>query len=223
MFVAKIQSAEKLYEKIVDSSSLARTLVDILESTTNKHLALIELNSSLYLSFQATHPLTGQGPLLSMRSANARQLFSVSGNDEIDFPMMRPYKSLLLLSDPEEIVRSLPADPSPLLVELVQLVTPSICFEDIKEMLDCSLSQIYRLAAHLAFWKQAKIIDSISSRNVYVVSRTAALSKIQVLSESFSMEFPLMPQLVVILAQLEKARPYSTCLSDFAENRNTLL
>lgn len=86
-------------------------------------------------------------------------------------------------------------------------------------MLDCTLSQIYRLAAHLSFWKQARIIDSISSRNIYVVSHTADMSKYPSLSEAFSVEFPGMPQLCVIMAQLGKARPYSTCLSDFAENR----
>jgi hypothetical protein len=97
--------------------------VEILQT---KSLALIELNSSLYLSFATPEPENSLQ--VSLRSANARQLFSISGNDEIDFPMMRPYKSLLLLQDPEEIVGSMPADPSPLLVELVQLVTPSIWY-----------------------------------------------------------------------------------------------
>lgn len=126
----RIRSAHELYEKTMAASSLARTLVEILDSVCSKSLALIDLNSSLYLSFQATPPLVeesdGSESSYCMRSVNAQQLFSISGNDEIDFPMMRPYKSLLLLSDPEEIVGALPADPSPLLVELVQLVTPSI-------------------------------------------------------------------------------------------------
>lgn len=86
-------------------------------------------------------------------------------------------------------------------------------------MLDCSLSQIYRLAAHLVFWKQAKVIDAVSSRNVYVVSHRADLNKYMSLSEAFSAEFPNMPLLSVILAQLGKARPLSTCLENFTENR----
>jgi hypothetical protein len=76
-FVAKIQSAQDLYENIVETSSLAKTLVEILGSITTKSMALIELNSSLYLSFATPEPENSLQ--ISMRSANARQLFSISG------------------------------------------------------------------------------------------------------------------------------------------------
>jgi hypothetical protein len=38
---------------------------------------------------------------------------------------LRPYHALLLLYDPEEIVFNMPIDSSSLLIELIQVVTPT--------------------------------------------------------------------------------------------------
>jgi len=48
-------------------------------------------------------------------------------------------------------------------------------FEELQSILDCSLSHIYKLAAHLVYWRKARIIDVISIRNVYVISPNADL------------------------------------------------
>lgn len=62
-------------------------------------------------------------------------------------------------------------------------------FEEYELLLNCSLSQIYKLAAHLVFWKKARIIDAISIRNVYAVSPKADLNLIFSLQEQFSFNF----------------------------------
>ena len=47
---------------------------------------------------------------------------------------------------------------------------------DLCTVVDCSLAQIFRIAAHLIYWRKAKIIDVISVRNIYVVSPTADMN-----------------------------------------------
>lgn len=49
--------------------------------------------------------------------------------------------------------------------------------QELHLLLDCSLAQIYRLAAHLIYWRKAKLINTISTRNIYVVSPTAKLEE----------------------------------------------
>jgi hypothetical protein len=84
---------------------------------------------------------------------------------------------LLLLEDPEEVLKSMPLDSNPTLVQLVQILTPTQSLQELHMLLDCSLAQIYRLAAHLIYWRKAKLIQTIHARNVYAVSPVAKMDK----------------------------------------------
>ena len=51
-------------------------------------------------------------------------------------------------------------------------------FEELQNyLLNCSLSQIYKLASHLFFWGQALIIHVVGVRNIYTVSPRANFNK----------------------------------------------
>jgi hypothetical protein len=100
------------------------------------------------------------------------------GTYEYDkYPVLCPYHTLLLLEDPEEVLKSMPLDSNPTLVQLVQILTPTQSLQELHMLLDCSLAQIYRLAAHLIYWRKAKLIHTIHARNVYAVSPVAKLDK----------------------------------------------
>ncbi|KAF9413192.1 Nitrogen permease regulator 3 [Podila epigama] len=92
-----------------------------------------------------------------------------------NFPVLFPYHTLLLLEDPEEILKDIPLDANPTLDEL-------------QYILDCSMAQIYRLASHLIYWRKAKLIDQIRISNVYVVAPQAEINE-SVVAE-FSQHFP---------------------------------
>lgn len=62
-----------------------------------------------------------------------------------NFPVLLPYHTLLLLEDPEEILRDIPLDANPTLVKLVQILVPyqwyihdqveeSVLIRDVHEM-----------------------------------------------------------------------------------------
>ena len=194
---------EQMMLNILDKSSLAKTLgifiilwpgsikfylAHVYHSIKNKSMAHLSINFSVDFSFQTISPMSNQNPIEASTSvstvsiAKSSSILDVSstgaagpGEENLEFPN----KGLLLLKDPEDIVLGLPADPSPLLVSLIQEVTPTLSFEGLQKSLDCSLSQIYRLSAHLVNWKQAKVIEVISIKNVYVVSPSANLSQYQ--------------------------------------------
>lgn len=104
-------------------------------------------------------------------------IYSVAGYEYDNYPVLCPYHTLLLLEDPEEVLKNMPLDASPTLVQLVQILTPTQSLQELHLLLDCSLAQIYRLAAHLIYWRKAKLIHTISTRNIYVVSPTAKLDE----------------------------------------------
>ncbi|KAG0244330.1 Nitrogen permease regulator 3 [Actinomortierella wolfii] len=95
-----------------------------------------------------------------------------------NFPLLYPYHALLLLEDPEEILKDIPLDANPTLVKLVQILVPYQCLDELQYILDCSMAQVYRLAAHLIYWRKAKLIGQIRTNNVYAVSPKAEINSI---------------------------------------------
>ncbi|KAG0346038.1 Nitrogen permease regulator-like 3 [Podila humilis] len=122
-----------------------------------------------------------------------------------NFPVLFPYHTLLLLEDPEEILKEIPLDANPTLVKLVQILVPYQCLDELQYILDCSMAQIYRLASHLIYWRKAKLIDQIRISNVYVVAPQAGVNE-SVVTE-FSQHFPTL-SLPTILHELSTPKAY---------------
>ncbi|KAJ3300685.1 Nitrogen permease regulator 3 [Borealophlyctis nickersoniae] len=198
---ARIRMADVM-ERTLAESSLARVLAHIYHSITTNLMAHVVIDSSLDLSLQIPASVTRQSIYPEAASIE---------DEEVDNPTLRPYHALLLLYDPEEILKSLPLDPSPLLVELIQIVTPTQSFEELQTTLDCSLSQIYRHAAHLVHWRKAKIIHVISTRNVYVASPNVDTNLLPYLVDDFNNRFPQL-ELTSVLSDLFTPRPYANVM-----------
>ncbi|KAG0094016.1 Nitrogen permease regulator 3 [Podila epicladia] len=122
-----------------------------------------------------------------------------------NFPVLFPYHTLLLLEDPEEILKDIPLDANPTLVKLVQILVPYQCLDELQYILDCSMAQIYRLASHLIYWRKAKLIDQIRISNVYVVAPQAGIS--ESLVAEFSQHFPTL-SLPTVLHELSTPKAY---------------
>ncbi|GJJ78796.1 nitrogen permease regulator 3-like protein [Entomortierella parvispora] len=122
-----------------------------------------------------------------------------------NFPILFPYHTLLLLEDPEEILKDIPLDASPTLVKLVQILVPYQCLDELQYILDCSMAQIYRLASHLIYWRKAKLIDQIRISNVYVVAPQAGIN--ENLVNDFSQHFPTL-SLPSVLHELSTPKAY---------------
>ncbi|OAQ28650.1 hypothetical protein K457DRAFT_138734 [Linnemannia elongata AG-77] len=122
-----------------------------------------------------------------------------------NFPVLLPYHTLLLLEDPEEILKDIPLDANPTLVKLVQILVPYQCLDELQYILDCSMAQIYRLASHLIYWRKAKLIDQIRVNNVYVVAPQAGINESLVID--FSQHFPTL-SLPNVLHELSTPKAY---------------
>jgi hypothetical protein len=84
---------------------------------------------------------------------------------------LRPYHTLLLLDNKrQELLQSLPADCSPTLRQLVNRTNPYESFSDTAVHLGVPLSQLYRMATHLVYWKKAKIADTFNNVTIFAPS-----------------------------------------------------
>ncbi|KAI8818606.1 nitrogen permease regulator of amino acid transport activity 3-domain-containing protein [Fimicolochytrium jonesii] len=196
-----------IIDRILSECSLARCLADIYDSIVRDSAAHVVINSSVDLSLHL--PKHTKPCMLAPQRLESRVGLEDEGSS--GYPVLRPYHAILLLYDPEEVLQALPVDPLPLLAELIQVVTPTQCFQQLQATLDCSLSQVYRLAAHLVHWQKAKIIHVVGVRNVYVVPPNADLNRIHELSGDFNNRFPSV-NLPSILANLTSIRPFSTTI-----------
>lgn len=166
--------------RLLGESSLAFCLANIYDTVVEKGNSIVDVNESISLAFRALDLSFGGRQSDSSSIASPSLPSPDSALLEPFRPsLLRPYCALLLLSDAEELLKLVPVDSSPLLVELIQIVTPTQSFEEIQMTLGCSIPHIYRLVAHLLFWRKAIVISAISTRNVYTISPKGDLSKLK--------------------------------------------
>uniref|UniRef100_A0A7S2W4G6 GATOR1 complex protein NPRL3 C-terminal HTH domain-containing protein n=1 Tax=Mucochytrium quahogii TaxID=96639 RepID=A0A7S2W4G6_9STRA len=94
---------------------------------------------------------------------------------------LRPYQTILLFDDKTkqapDMTRQL-NDSSTQLNQLVQFAKKygaQKSFEDISLGLNVPIQEVFRISAHLLYWRKGRIIDALHSHNVYWVSPNAVL------------------------------------------------
>ncbi|KAI9256688.1 nitrogen permease regulator of amino acid transport activity 3-domain-containing protein [Sporodiniella umbellata] len=120
-------------KEILQESSLARDIRQIYTAVSTNRTAHVIINDFIDLSLQI--PILGahrsyekNSPEDNFRSPSASSLmdiYAVAGYEYDNYPILCPYHTLLLLEDPEEVLKNMPLDASPTLVQLVQILTPT--------------------------------------------------------------------------------------------------
>lgn len=191
---------EELNAKISESSTLVAALKNVYFAMHGEGQPHFIINNHTLLSLQTD---------LEKLAMIGKPV--IHGTFQTLFPTLRPYHGLLLMHDPEQVISNLLPDANPFLIRFIKTVTPTRSFEQLQTILDCTLSQIYRLAAHLHFWSQARIIQTLSTRNFYVISDSSDFSKLEEMTVDFASRFaPL--SLLSLLNDLSTPRPYHTII-----------
>lgn len=111
---------DELMELILERSTLANTIRQVYDSISTDSIAHVLINDYIDLSLQIP-PLS---PTMFFTPDN-----DMAGNEYAHYPVIAPYHTLLLLEDPEEILKNMPLDANPTLVQLVQILTPTQRYE----------------------------------------------------------------------------------------------
>ncbi len=128
-----------LSQNLLACSSLARELQQIYDGLSNFGTAHVRIGGWITLS-------------LSLDSVTSYPAFPI-----------RPYQSLLIVNP-----SVLPADASPDLLRFVGVCKPSKSFQDLQMELNVPLSQIFRMSAHLLYWRVGKV-RSRKRKGIFVV------------------------------------------------------
>jgi hypothetical protein len=115
---------------------------------------------SLHFSPSKVSPST-----LALRLVNE----SIALQQSIGIRPIRPYHTILLL-DQQKTLDSLPPDCSPTLRRVIERASPTKSFRELQYELGIPLAHLYRIAAHLLYWKKARVIDVLTRNNVYVLN-----------------------------------------------------
>ncbi|KAI3402316.2 NPR3 [Candida oxycetoniae] len=107
------------------------------------------------------------------------------------------YFALLLLDEPENIIKDIKTSKDSVLSEFIRTIQPT------ESLLKFSIRvpkfdilQVKSFAFHLIYWRRARIIQPLSSRSVYVVSPMSSLTiKLYEDISAFKDRFPTLPSL----------------------------
>eukprot|EP00126_Sphaerothecum_destruens_P003438 Sdes_comp17188_c0_seq1m6361 len=173
-------SEASLVARLLEVSILAKHLKDVYDGICSQGVCNILINDWVSVT-ACLPPFAG---CLSVLEAGADSRLSSAG-------AIRPYHSLLLLMDSSSLLQLLPPDSSPSLYLFVKNARVEKNFQELSIFCQISLPQIYRFAAHLVYWKFARIVCKLSMENIYVVAPNAGLFFGSELAQRFEKLFPL--------------------------------
>lgn len=131
------------------------------------------------------------------------------------------YLALLLLDDPETIIRDIKAEPDLILASFIRMIRPTESLlklnHKLNNLMALEISQIKSFAFHLIYWRRARVIPPLNTRSVYIVSPMAPIT-INMYNDItvFKQNFPSMPSLSQFLKLLssptKKPKQFSTII-----------
>lgn len=156
-----IPSPQSTHE--IPSTSRPLSTHEELNSLASRPRALTPIsNQSLFSSLA---PLSNNGVSMALRLINDQ----ISHLAVQDMRPLRPYHTILILNL-KQMDGILPLDASPSLRRLIDMAAPTKSFREMQLELGIPLEHLYRIAAHLVYWKKAKIIDVLTRNNLYVLN-----------------------------------------------------
>lgn len=180
-----MNNTNSIFSLILERSNLARDLKRVFHSLSTTGIIDLKINNFVRVSFcqpQKVHRLK----LLTHKSMPA------IGNQDIKHCLfaLRPYHGLLLLHDQQELLNSLPIDPSQAFIQLIQVTKPDKNFMELSVDANLTLMQIFHIVSQLIYWAKATVIYPICDSNIYAIHPLASTGLNSKLVTDFKTRFP---------------------------------
>lgn len=205
--MANSAAAEK-QEAMESCSELARALRQMCEAISKMDIARILIcNKARAFQIPLQLELTQLPEGLDQVSSHAYLSTLNSPLKEIGHNCYGCY-GLLLLDDPEVIVKEIEVDPQGPVAAMIRNIDPTASLEELAQQNRIELKQIVNLVWSLVYWRRARIIIPIHSRYTYGVSPlTGRGEKFGELANAYHQLFPMMPPMQKIMALLSTGKP----------------
>ncbi|KAF2276122.1 uncharacterized protein EI97DRAFT_433534 [Westerdykella ornata] len=200
------------WREIINSSPLAKSVAALFDAISNDKIAHIYFDEKFNTSFQIPQP--DSTPFLpSAMEPQMPGLWLTTSNvavDEDNAPMTQ-HAALLLLQDPETLVKDLEADAKERAGSYIRNIVPTKSLQKLSVKHNIRAHEMEYIASHLVYWRRARLINPLHPRDTYIVSPNADLSALPAAIPAYSARFPTLPSLPKILNLLSGTpRPYRT-------------
>ncbi|KAF6066510.1 Nitrogen Permease regulator of amino acid transport activity 3 family protein [Candida albicans] len=215
------ESLEGNESLLTEKSSLSRVIRDCFEGISTSTIANLSINGKLrsfqipiktefhslpdpsvpflpasYLS--STVELLGDTSFINVgETSRYGHAFNSVQDEENSAEKIIVYFALLLLDDPESIIKDMKTETDSTLAKFIRMIEPTESLLKLSarnSKLD--ISQIKDFAFHLIYWRRARVILPLSSRSVYIVSPMAPITiKLYDDISFFNRRFPTLPSL----------------------------
>ncbi|KAF2639773.1 hypothetical protein P280DRAFT_453834 [Massarina eburnea CBS 473.64] len=203
------------WQKIMSTSPLAKSIATLFEAVSHDRIAHIHFDASFNSSFQIPqadstpylpNALEPQMPGLWLTTSN------VVADDDDGAPMTQ-HAALLLLEDPDIIIKDLQnsGDKSnaAILAFYIRNIVPTKSLLKISTKQRISAEDMEYIATHLVYWRRARLIAPLHPRDTYIVSPNADLSQLQPATAAYAARFPTLPSLQKMFSLLSGTpKPY---------------
>ncbi|CAI6253355.1 unnamed protein product [Periconia digitata] len=209
------ESLTGTWQKIISTSPLAKSITTLFEAVSHDKIAHIHFDASFNSSFQIPqadstpylpNALEPQMPGLWLTTSN------VVADNEDGAPMTQ-HAALLLLDDPDIIIRDLQSSGdknyAAILGFYIRSIVPTKSLLKISTKQKISAEDMEYIATHLVYWRRARLIAPLHPRDTYIVSPNADLSYLQPATTAYAARFPTLPSLPKMLSLLSGTpKPY---------------
>ncbi|ODV88011.1 hypothetical protein CANARDRAFT_26176 [[Candida] arabinofermentans NRRL YB-2248] len=213
-------SINEQWINVIEKSSLANLICKTYQSISNSEIVNIEINSKLrsfqipirteFNSLPPRHIKVIPGSTLSsvspfnqigMDESFTTGLGTASTLTSTDDEFM-VYFALLLLDDPETIIKDIKAENDPLIASFIRMIKPTESLSRLSTLSGLDIIEVKLFANHLVYWRRAKAVLPLNPRNIYIVSPLAPLYNIYKDSVLFKQQFQSLPSLPNFLSSI---------------------
>jgi nitrogen permease regulator 3-like protein len=218
------------WRKVVSVSPLAKSLATLFDAISNDKIAHIHFDASFNTSFQIPqadstpylpNALEPQMPGLWLTTSN------VVMEDDVNEAPMTQHAALLLLEDPEVILKDIQGDKNSAaaLAYYIRNIVPTKSLLKISIKHNILAQDMEFIAGHLVYWRRARLITPLHPADTYIVSPNADLTNLQAAVAAYALRFPIhmYPPLPKMLSMLSGTpKPYRSFIPT-AEHREVYM
>lgn len=205
-------TAAQLWNECKSKSNLALAIGQLFDAISESSIANVVLNGKLR-SFQI--PIVSvyyRLPAITQRISHMRISHLTSTTPYVDVADeatqgVTEHFGILLLDEPENIVKDIRADPFSPLAAFIRTISPQHSIQTLASECGWNVDEVIDLTNSLIYWRRARAITPLHHRSTYIVSPLANMKLLYEYIPLFREKFPSLPPLPKILSMLSTGKP----------------
>ncbi|GMM29807.1 Npr3 protein [Martiniozyma asiatica (nom. inval.)] len=214
------------WDQIIEKTSLGKLMYQIFNSVSKSEILNVEINGrarsfqipirSEFKSLPPRHLDLPEGSTLFSISPFSEPSLESQSNSETENITIAQF-ALILLDNTDNIIRDIRVENNSIFASFIRMIKPSESLSRLSILSGLDIQEVTLFANHLVYWRRAKVILPLSSRNIYVISPLAPIKNICKDTSIFNKDFPALPSITTFLSMISsisnaKPKPISVII-----------